>query len=401
MALPDYDIITVGGGLGGAALAKTMAENGVRVLVLERETEFKDRVRGEGLMPWGAAEAGDLGLLAPLLARCGHEHRWFDTYRSGDRAGHRDLIATTPKHTPGLGFFHPAMQETVLAAAREAGAEVRRGARVLSVRPGLRPTLDVEQDGRIDALAARLVVIADGRRSASRTQAGFVVHRDPDATLIAGVLVGNCPAPDDAVHLAVNPDAGHIAILFPQGHGRVRAYFVSTTQWEHRLSGPSDMPAFIARSIEAGMPAEFYAGLEALGPLATFEGAPFWVDHPYRDGVAVIGDAAAASDPSHGQGLSLALRDVRVLRDQLLSSPDWEAAGHAYAAAHDRYYGVLHTYEGWFTDLFLRTGPEAAARRARALPLQAKDRTRRLDVLVSGPDAMLDETARRRFFGEE
>ena len=43
-----YDVISVGGGLGGSALAKAMAELGARVLVVERETQFKDRVRGAG-----------------------------------------------------------------------------------------------------------------------------------------------------------------------------------------------------------------------------------------------------------------------------------------------------------------------------------------------------------------
>jgi flavin-dependent dehydrogenase len=33
----DYDVITVGGGLGGAALAKVLAKHGLRVLVVERE----------------------------------------------------------------------------------------------------------------------------------------------------------------------------------------------------------------------------------------------------------------------------------------------------------------------------------------------------------------------------
>ena len=51
MTSTDYDIITVGGGLGGASLAKVMAEHGSRVLVIERETEFKDRVRGEAVSP--------------------------------------------------------------------------------------------------------------------------------------------------------------------------------------------------------------------------------------------------------------------------------------------------------------------------------------------------------------
>jgi flavin-dependent dehydrogenase len=33
----DYDVITIGGGLAGAALAKKLVENGMRVLVLERD----------------------------------------------------------------------------------------------------------------------------------------------------------------------------------------------------------------------------------------------------------------------------------------------------------------------------------------------------------------------------
>ena len=58
----EYDLIVVGGGLGGAALAKAMAERGARVLVIERERQFRDRVRGEGIFPWGVIELRRLGL---------------------------------------------------------------------------------------------------------------------------------------------------------------------------------------------------------------------------------------------------------------------------------------------------------------------------------------------------
>ena len=51
MGSKTYDIITVGGGLGGSALAKAMAKHGARVLVVERERHFKDRVRGEAMHP--------------------------------------------------------------------------------------------------------------------------------------------------------------------------------------------------------------------------------------------------------------------------------------------------------------------------------------------------------------
>jgi 2-polyprenyl-6-methoxyphenol hydroxylase-like FAD-dependent oxidoreductase len=125
------------------------------------------------------------------------------------------------------------------------------------------------------------------------------------------------------------------------------------------------------------------------------------VNHPYRDGVVLVGDAAAASDPSWGCGLSLTLRDVRVLRDQLLMTDDWETAAHAYAAAHDRYYGALHRIQGWATALLYDIGPEAEARRARVLPRHAEEPDRWPDMLGLGPDAPSDETARRRCFAED
>ncbi len=76
--MPDYDVITVGGGLGGAALGKVLAEKGLRVLVTEREVEFKDRIRGETMAPWGVAEAQKLGLYRsppPILRSRANPHR--------------------------------------------------------------------------------------------------------------------------------------------------------------------------------------------------------------------------------------------------------------------------------------------------------------------------------------
>jgi 2-polyprenyl-6-methoxyphenol hydroxylase-like FAD-dependent oxidoreductase len=136
------------------------------------------------------------------------------------------------------------------------------------------------------------------------------------------------------------------------------------------------------------------------GPLATFDPTDNWVDHPYRDGVALIGDAAATSDPTWGQGMSLTFFDARSLSEKLLASDDWESAGHAYAAEHDWCWEAIRLSDTWYTDLFLEPGPEADATRARALPLILADPTRVPDAPVSGPECRADETARRRFFGE-
>ena len=56
-----YDIITVGGGIAASAFARAMCQRGARVLILEKEARFKDRVRGEGTVPWGVAEACEAG----------------------------------------------------------------------------------------------------------------------------------------------------------------------------------------------------------------------------------------------------------------------------------------------------------------------------------------------------
>jgi menaquinone-9 beta-reductase len=184
------------------------------------------------------------------------------------------------------------------------------------------------------------------------------------------------------------------------GMGRIRAYTMYLKDGNPRLHGERDLPRFVEESSKAS-PAEWYSGVKAAGPLATFDGTDTWVEHPYKDGVALAGDAAAANDPAYGQGLSLTARDVRVLRDCLLSYTDWNEAGHAYAEEHDRYYGAVHRATGWYGQLFHEVGSEADARRARAFPLIAEDISRIPDVLQSGPDVPLDEIVRRRFFGEE
>jgi len=98
---------------------------------------------------------------------------------------------------------------------------------------------------------------------------------------------------------------------------------------------------------------------------------------------------------------SLAFRDARVLSDELLAGTDWDAAANRYAQRHDTDYGIVKKVSGWFYDVFQRLGPQADARRARALPMIAQDPTRVPDVLFSGPEFPLDATSHARFFGED
>jgi choline dehydrogenase-like flavoprotein len=134
MTAQSYDIITVGGGIAASSLAKAMAERGFRVLVLERERQFKDRVRGEAIVSWGVAEANELGIGSLLKEKCAHVVPYVEA-----GSGLRDLRATTLQQLPLLSFPHQMMQETLLAAAEK---PVRKCAAELALRksnvgPGL------------------------------------------------------------------------------------------------------------------------------------------------------------------------------------------------------------------------------------------------------------------------
>ena len=141
MSSTSYDIITVGGGLGGAALAKIMSEHGARVLVLESETKFRDRVRGEVIASWGVSELKELGIYNTIKAAGGREVEWSELTAGGGATVRRHLPSTTAPMPTRLNFYHPDMQESVIQAAASAGAEVRRGARVHDLRAGTLPRL--------------------------------------------------------------------------------------------------------------------------------------------------------------------------------------------------------------------------------------------------------------------
>jgi 2-polyprenyl-6-methoxyphenol hydroxylase-like FAD-dependent oxidoreductase len=392
----SYDIVTVGGGIAASALAKAMAERGARVLVLEREVKFKDRVRGEAMVCWGAEEARELGIYELIKKTCGHDVPLVES-GMGPR---RDLRTTTPQRLPFLSFPHQVMQETLLAAAEQAGAEVRRGVTVEQIETGRTPAV-LTDGGNRESIAARLVVAADGRGSAARKWAGFTVCEQSNPYYIAGVLLTDVHASPDTIYFLFNPALGMCVVLFPLSNGRFRAYFVYPKTVGYRLQGDSMLGLFTSESRKVYPPlAEYYAEAKSIGPLASFDVSDSWAEHPYRAGVVLVGDAAATTDPTFGQGLSLAVRDARTLRDELLKDSDWAAAANRYADQRRVYFRTCHTVEGWLRTLFQDPSPEATALRAKAMPLIAQDPTRVPDHLNSGPDLPLNEQVRARMFGE-
>src|ERR1700704_623476 len=82
--------------------------------------------------------------------------------------------------------------------------------------------------------------------------------------------------------------------------------------------------------------------------------------------------------------------NARVLAECLNGANDFDVAGHAYAKAHDAYFEAVVTTQDWLFEMFFALGPDADAKRARALPKIAADPTRIPDHGASGPDLPYD-----------
>ena len=134
------------GGIAGSALATVLAREGVGVLLLERERTFRDKVRGENMVPWGVVEMRSLGLEDVFLAAGGcYQTRLvlYDEIFSPEyaEANEVSLDQLMPGIAGGLDVGHPQACAALLGAARSAGATVLRGTGEVRVLPGTTPAV--------------------------------------------------------------------------------------------------------------------------------------------------------------------------------------------------------------------------------------------------------------------
>ena len=330
-----HDVVIVGAGIGGAALAQSLAADGLDVLVLEQSLKYEDRVRGESMMPWGVAEARRLGVEDVLLDAGAHIAPTWVNYHLPDRRDEIPAGMLVPDVPGSMNLRHPDACAALEQSARAAGATITRGTRDLDLTFGTEPRVRWRDARGEHEVKCRMVVGADGRRSRVRKALGLELERAPVLNHVAGLLIEGL-ADVEAEHDFLAGERDLFMAGFHQEGGRARVYLCPGVSQAERYVGNGNVERFLdecafecvpfGKALAAGRPA---------GPLATYPGDDTWIDEPFAPGAVLVADAAGYSNPIIGQGLSIAMRDARTVRD-VLRGDDWSPSAFGEYGAERR-----------------------------------------------------------------
>jgi 2-polyprenyl-6-methoxyphenol hydroxylase-like FAD-dependent oxidoreductase len=401
----DPDVVIIGAGIAGGALGTVLARAGLEVVLFERENSYPDRVRGEYAAPWGVTELAKLELLQPLREAGALFTRRSIPYDEifAPAVAEARAIDLTKMHAEGFGgvcMGHPATCEIFAQLAKTSGANVLRGTGDTSVTSGSRPIVSCMHNGASLEFRPRLVIGADGRNSSVRKNLGFKVNADEPRNLLGGMLVKGVPSwPRDMQ--AVGVEDRFNFLVFPQGDNLLRLYGSYHFADKSQFDGPDRRAKLInAFGKLTCLPyAEAIAASTPIGPFNSFSNEDHWIDDPTCPGVVLIGDAAGHNDPILGQGLSIALRDVRLIGEILGEA---KAAGREpdfrpYVEERAERMRRLRITAQVVTTLRVEFGQEARERRARVGKRVAAGQLAPLRASMIGPEhlpaeAFLPET---------
>jgi 2-octaprenylphenol hydroxylase len=340
----DFDLIIIGGGVSGVALATLLVARDVcspdrLAVVADRaaaaaapDADWDLRVFALSRASQRLLQAAGIWDRLPPQRMCAYERMCvWDAAGAPDGAGSLQFDCAQIAE-PNLGHIVEgrALQWQCWQAARSAGVALLEGALSSIVVDDAQAIVRLE-DGR--ELRAKLLVAADGTDSKSREllqigRAGHSYHQD---ALVAHVRTTR-PHRNTAWQRFL--PTGPLAFL-PLNDGR------SSIVWSASRPRAAELRAMDSEALSVAIT---LASGEALGqcvvttPVASFPLKLQYALEYVRPRVALVGDAAHVVHPLAGQGLNLGLLDCATLT-QVLS----ESGG----AANFGDYSVLRRYERW------------------------------------------------------
>ena len=316
--MEKYDIVIVGGGPAGMMAGFLFARAGLRVAVLEKHRDFLRDFRGDTVHPSTLDLFDELGLLDALLAEP-HDK----VERIGAVVAGREYRIGDFTHLPGRGRFVAMMPQWHFLdfVARHArgypGFDLRMETAGAGLMIGAGGRIAGVRTSQGEELAARLVILADGRDSVLRDAAALPLV---DLGVPIDVFWFRVPKERDAENrTAAYLSQGQMVVAIDRGD-----YFQCA-----RVIRKGSAAALRARGIVA-FRAEMAEAAPAIAP--GIAAVRDWDDVKLlsvsldrrtrwsRPGVLAIGDAAHARSPVGGVGINLAIQDA-VAAANILAAP--------------------------------------------------------------------------------
>lgn len=318
-----FDLIIVGGGLAGAALAVALRKSRLSIALVDnappvRSHQWDARIYAYSpasisfLQALGVWDHLDVSRVCPVRA--------MGVY--GDRGGALHFSA----EDCGLGELAWIGESNLVHLELWEGLKRQHNVRLFA--PDVPVSVAFEQDavelelGGGQRISARLLVGADGRESWVRKQLGIAV-RDLAYDELAIVANFDCERPHDHSALQWFREDGIVAWL-PLPGNRMSLVWSAARPVADQLMACDDA-SFTERVAEAG--GRRWGALSMFTPRAAFPLRFMRLDTVAARRVALVGDAAHAIHPLSGHGINLGFQDARVLSEKLLALPEWDDPG--------------------------------------------------------------------------